>query len=249
MQAVILAAGRGSRMKEATADKPKCLNELLGRSLLHWQLKALKEAQIENILVVTGYLSEKIAGDFQTVKAPHWTSSNMVETLRNASAWLEKMPTVVSYSDIVYCSDHVKSLIDTQYDIAITYDKLWEKLWSVRFEDPLSDAEIFLEENGILKEIGQRATNISEIHGQYMGLLYFTPKGWGLIKNLLNEFSQDEINALDMTALLNICLTKKIQIGAIPVYGKWCEADSMKDIEVYQQKIVQEQIWSHDWRS
>jgi hypothetical protein len=44
MRAIILAAGRGSRMKALTSDKPKCLVELRGRSLLERQLEALRGA-------------------------------------------------------------------------------------------------------------------------------------------------------------------------------------------------------------
>ena len=60
--AIILAAGRGSRMKELTEEKPKCLVELAGKPLLHWQLSALRAAQHERILVVRGYASSCIHG-------------------------------------------------------------------------------------------------------------------------------------------------------------------------------------------
>ena len=42
MKAIILAAGRGSRMNELTYDKPKCLIEINGKTLLDWQLEAIK---------------------------------------------------------------------------------------------------------------------------------------------------------------------------------------------------------------
>ena len=51
MKAIILAAGRGSRMKGLTDEKPKCLNKLLNRSLFDWQLSALRAAGISNIVV------------------------------------------------------------------------------------------------------------------------------------------------------------------------------------------------------
>ena len=55
MNAIILAAGRGSRMKNLTSDKPKCLVQLNGKTLIQWQLDALNQAGISNIAVVTGY--------------------------------------------------------------------------------------------------------------------------------------------------------------------------------------------------
>ena len=51
-RALILAAGRGSRMKEGTAEKPKCLNKIAGRPLLNWQLDALKAAGVDKVGLV-----------------------------------------------------------------------------------------------------------------------------------------------------------------------------------------------------
>ena len=60
--AIILAAGRGSRMRELTDTKPKCLLELAGRPLLHWQLDALRDAGVERIVLVRGYAAHTLVG-------------------------------------------------------------------------------------------------------------------------------------------------------------------------------------------
>ena len=61
MKAIILAAGRGSRMKSLTDEQPKCLIELRGKTLLEWQLGALREAGIAEIGIVTGYKRELLS--------------------------------------------------------------------------------------------------------------------------------------------------------------------------------------------
>ncbi|WP_291325457.1 phosphocholine cytidylyltransferase family protein [Desulfovibrio sp. UCD-KL4C] len=248
MQAIILAAGRGSRMKEATKDLPKCLVELMGKPLLHWQLEALRKGGSSDILVVRGYLAEKLSGDFSTVDNLRWADSNMVETMRHASAWLGKGPSIIAYSDIVYSAEHVQALNKSKYDISITYDSLWENLWKIRFEDPLSDAETFREADGKLLEIGGKATSIDEIKGQYMGLLRLTSRGWAIFSDLFSELGQKKVDKLDMTALLRLLLDKGIEIGAVSVAGKWAEVDSMEDLIVYENILAQTKAWSHDWR-
>jgi choline kinase len=54
-RAVILSAGKGSRLLPLTADRPKCLIELAGKTLLEWQLDALSAGGIREIVVVTGF--------------------------------------------------------------------------------------------------------------------------------------------------------------------------------------------------
>lgn len=60
-KAIILAAGRGSRMKDLTDDKPKCMVEYKNKPLINWQTDSLSEAGINEIGVVVGYKKEKIS--------------------------------------------------------------------------------------------------------------------------------------------------------------------------------------------
>ena len=59
-KAIILSAGKGSRLLPLTAERPKCLIDLSGRSLLEWQLDTLQEAGIGDIVVVTGFAEELV---------------------------------------------------------------------------------------------------------------------------------------------------------------------------------------------
>ncbi len=251
-QAVILAAGRGSRMLDRTREKPKCLIPLAGKPLLHWQVQALKEAGVKRVTVVTGYLGETLHGDFERLDNPRWHETNMVSTLRCAHAVLEQEPSIISYSDIVYRPDHVQKLAACPEDIAISYDTLWLGLWSLRFADPLSDAETFRQQDGLLAVIGQRTGSLADIQGQYMGLLKTTPAGYRRIEEYLNTLAPEAVDSLDMTALLSRLLACGVRIGAVPVSGGWCEADDGKDIEAYEKALRDAELqgipWSHDWR-
>ena len=59
-KAIILSAGKGSRLLPLTADRPKCLVELSGRSLLEWQLDALEAAGVGDVVVVTGFRDDLV---------------------------------------------------------------------------------------------------------------------------------------------------------------------------------------------
>lgn len=59
MRAILLAAGMGTRLRPLTLDTPKSLIIVNGKPLLERQIEFLKEVGVEEIIVVTGYLSEK----------------------------------------------------------------------------------------------------------------------------------------------------------------------------------------------
>ncbi len=249
---VILAAGRGSRMRELTAEHPKCLVRLAGKPLLEWQVSALRGAGVERLLVVRGYAASCLQGPFETVDNPRWEETNMLASLLCADGFARDVfahgaeRLVVSYSDIVYHTGHVRKLLTCPSDIAITYDTEWESLWSLRFGNPLLDAETFYQENGILKEIGGKPQTLDDIHGQYMGLFCFSPSGWESVTQLCRSLG-NAVDKTDMTSFLRLLLAQDTPIGAVPVAGKWCEADSSADLHAYENALAQGN-WIHDWR-
>lgn len=246
--AVILAAGRGSRMKGLTEEKPKCLLELAGRPLLHWQLDAVHAAGITDVRVVRGYRASLLTGDFITVDNPRWADTNMVQTLLCALPHINDRITLVSYADIVYKSAHVQALLDTPGDICLTYDTDWEALWRLRNENPLDDAENFCAASGKLLDIGGQAKSLAGIQGQYMGLLKFSPKGQRKVNEYMASLPQAVADKLDMTSLLKCLLTKGADIRVCAVSGGWCECDTEDDIRKYEQVMRRPEHWSHDWR-
>ncbi len=167
-------------MKSMTSEMPKCLVALKGRPLLEWQIGALREAGIADIAIVTGYRRDMLSPyGLMEFHNPRWAETNMVTSLACATEWLATGPVIVSYSDIFYEASAIRLLSACTGDLAITYDPHWERLWRQRFADPLDDAETFrLDPEGNLADIGGKPGHLSEIEGQYMGLLRFTPGSW-----------------------------------------------------------------------
>ena len=91
MKGVILAAGKGSRLGNYTTDLPKSLLPLndKGDTLLDYNLNILKKFNLESIIVVTGFNSNKIeehivenfAGKVEIVYNPFWDNCNVLGSL------------------------------------------------------------------------------------------------------------------------------------------------------------------------
>lgn len=237
MKAIILASGRGRRMKELTNERPKCLVELRGKALLDWQLDAIYSAGIKEIAIVTGYKRELLTGrGLVEFYNPRWAETNMVSSLACAEDWLQTGPCIISYSDIFYNPSAVKSLMKCNASLAVTYDPNWLKLWTLRFFNPLLDAETFrLNLKGTLTEIGSKPKSVDEIQGQYMGLLRFTPDGWEEVVRIRSKLSAVKCDQISMTSILQMVIeAKKISVHAIPYDEIWGEIDSKADLAVYE---------------
>jgi choline kinase len=237
MKAIILAAGRGSRMKNLTEERPKCLVELRGKALLDWQLDALRAAGISEISVVTGYkrelLSQRGLVEFHNER---WAETNMVASLACAESWLRAEPCIVSYSDIFYHTSPVRSLIACTASLAVTYDPGWLELWTGRFGDPLLDAETFrLNPDHTLAEIGNKPKSVNEVEGQYMGLLRLTPEAWAEISRIRQDLPQLERDKMHMTSTLQkVIEANRMPIVAISCYGRWGEIDTIEDFLYFE---------------
>ncbi len=219
-----------------TEERPKCMVELGGRPLLEWQTAALGIAGVKDVAVVTGWRKELLENRVATTfHNPRWAQTNMVMSLACAAPWLETSPCIVSYSDIFYPPGAVSALAACGADIAITYDPDWLSLWSRRFSDPLSDAETFRTgASGKIIEIGNRATSLDQIKGQYMGLLRFTPAGWKTVTAYLSTLNPDARDKLDMTSLLRGLIGGGSAIQSVGISGRWGEADTVEDLALYQ---------------
>lgn len=233
MKAIILAAGRGSRMKKLTEERPKCLVELHGKTLLDWQLEALRGAGITEISIVTGYKRELLNNrGLVEFHNDRWEETNMVSSLACAQAWLREEPCIVSYSDIFYSPTAVQSLMTCGESLAITYDPNWLELWTRRFGDPLLDAETFrLTPEQYLAEIGNTPRSVDEIEGQYMGLLLFTPNGWAEVERIRYLMTAEQSDRSHMTGTLQrVIEAKNINVKAIRYEGRWGEIDTVDDL-------------------
>lgn len=91
MEAIILAAGRGTRLRPLTVDVPKCLLRVQGRTIIQHQLTALQVPAVERVWVVIGHQApsvEAVLGELDlripvlSVLNPQYESTNALWSLR-----------------------------------------------------------------------------------------------------------------------------------------------------------------------
>lgn len=234
-RALILAAGRGKRMGNATIDVPKCLLEIDGKSLLERQIAVLQSAGISEIAIATGYKRELLFSySFEEFYNKYWDTTNMVYSLMNAHEWLKKGDCIITYSDILYDVEILRSLMDSTHDLTVAYYTNWRELWSKRFKDPLNDLENFkISDTDQIYHIGGRASSLEEIEGQYMGIIKTTPRSWNDIEFFLSELDKNILHKIDMTSLLSRLIQEKnFKIFGLKHSGLFYEFDTLTDIDL-----------------
>lgn len=253
MYYIILAAGRGSRLKSLTEERPKTMVELNHKGLIEYilaSLTSIKNKESLKGMIVTGYKREKLnpfIDKFQLKEFinQEYATTNMVYSLALTLSELKdiysKNPNekvMISYSDTIFHPAIIFKLSMAKEDIAIAADKNWLDYWSQRFSDPLSDAETFkINSLGNLLEIGFKPKSLNDIEGQYTGLLLFQGQGLKTLIDYLDAYMNKQLhfegkdyrNAY-LTDLLQYFLNKNITIKPIFFEEPWIEVDSEIDL-------------------
>lgn len=246
--AIIIAAGRGSRLRPFTDHAPKCLLSFAGRRLIDWQLASLRANGIERIGIVRGYLKDTLSG----LGLPHWdnqrwSETNMVYSLLCARDALITADTVlVAYADIVYEPKIIASLLRARDDISITVDRDWLALWRIRFSDPLSDAEsLRMGRDKEILDIGRKVSSFDDIEAQYMGLLKFTAKGIRAFLDFCDNKLGRGVEKAAMTDVLAELVRAGTAVRGVEVSGGWLEFDCSTDVSAYEKLRESGQLSRH----
>jgi choline kinase len=236
-RAVILAAGRGSRLEGETRDRPKCLVQVLGQSLLSWQVDSLRTAGISDIAVVGGYRAQLLKTHTDTVLInERWAVTAMVASLRIAVEAMG-LPLLVSYSDIYYTADAVRPFLG-RHDLAVGYVQDWLPAWYSRYNDPKTDAEtFFVDEQGLVQDIGGQISDLATTNGQFCGLYSMSAAAWSVLERLEHEQVID-IDQLSSTEMLSVLVGQGIELHGLAVDGPWFEIDTPRDLEFARQMLA-----------
>ena len=125
MQAIILAAGQGTRLRPLTNDIPKTLVDLNGQPILWWILNSLPK-KISEIILVTGYHGNVIEKTFgrefngRPIKYIHQTELNgTAGALWQAKISIGAEPFLVLHGDNIYAKDDLEKLVELPLALGI----------------------------------------------------------------------------------------------------------------------------------
>ena len=232
----------GSRLGTLTNDKPKCMIKLLGQTLIERQIKIFNNCNINDITIVTGYMSEMIdIPDVNYVKNKNYETTNINESLFCA---LEpsSSPILVTYSDIVFEQKIIQQMLEFTGDVGLAVNLNWKKCYQNRNMHPLSEAENVLVENGKILQIRKNISKSLENQqiGEFLGIMMLSSEHVKILLERYSYLKKNHVGAFhNSSSLSNAYMTDMLQdaincgINVNPIFteGKWCEVDTPEDLK------------------
>ena len=132
MQAIILAAGMGKRLKELTQNNTKCMVKVNGVTLIDRMLHQIERQHLSRIIIVVGYEGQKLIDyirtlDIQTpityINNPIYDKTNNIYSLALAKDWLVEDDTLLFESDLIFEDSVLDALISDPRETLALVDK------------------------------------------------------------------------------------------------------------------------------
>jgi L-glutamine-phosphate cytidylyltransferase len=226
-------------MGTLTEDLPKGMLSINGRTLIERQLEALRNAGLNDIVIVTGYQAEKIGyAGIRYCHNPEYATTNMIESLLCARSEMTD-DIMVAYSDIIYTSELAHTVASSSCDIGVAVDEAWRDYWLARYDTTETDLEsLSVSENGLITEIGKPVERSEGLLYRYIGLLKFSRQG---LHDLLAIYDRKKAerscwsqsgNVFEkgyMTDLMNEAIVSGLPVSPIITSGGWLEFDTEQD--------------------
>lgn len=232
--AILLSAGQGSRMLPLTAERPKCLIDFSGRSLLEWQIEMLARGGVKRIDVVTGFMTDMVDAviaaiddsrvDVRTCFNPFYKVADNL-----GSCWIAREAMAGDFlilnGDTLVSEEVVRRVQQgSEWPIAVTVD--------VKLAYDSDDMKVSRQADGRLERIGKTLTQ-AESNAESIGFLAFRGEGSALFRDAVRAAMRTPEGVQHWYLKVIDSLAPTGKVGTVSIEGLgWAEVDFLNDIEI-----------------
>lgn len=243
MHAIILAAGRGSRLAQHNPEgDPKCLMEFGGRSLLARHLDLLYRLGIRQVDLVVGYEADRIIDHIGTLASrpdvafhfnPRYEMGSVLSLWAAQETLNSGKPVLVMDADVLYHPDILRRLLETKIENCYLLDRNF-----LPGDEPVKIAI----RNGVMVEFRKQLAQGLEYDtlGESIGFFRFGPECAAAIARECTRFEVEGLgDAPHEEALRTVLLSKPEMFGFEDVSGlPWIEIDFPEDVQRSTDEIL-----------
>ncbi len=225
MKAIILAAGKGTRLGVLTRLIPKCLLRVGGIPILQIIVELLDRQKIEDIVVVTGFKEDKIKDllrdKVKYLRNPFYSITGVISSLWFARNEIIGEDCLIIHADTLFHPDILRELLDHPGDLVLPID--FSKCAKEEMKVKVSNDRVV--------EIN-KTMDPSEAHGEFIGVFKL---GKNLSKKFVNAM-EDILKNEDFHEFYELAIQKLIDDGVCASFIKtgerfWVEIDFPEDLE------------------
>lgn len=238
MQAIILAAGMGKRLKKLTENNTKCMIKVNGVTLIERLLRQLEKQNLSRIIIVVGYEGQKLIDYIATLKIqtsikfvdnPDYSKTNNIYSLFLAKDYLCAEDTLLFESDLIFEDSILDSLIKDPRDTLAVVDK---------YESWMDGTCLKIDSNdNIEKFIPGKKINFSKVSSyyktvniykfsKYFSETHYVPFLDAYTKALGNNEYYEQV--LRIITLLDVPVIKAKRLNG----ELWYEIDDIQDLDI-----------------
>lgn len=246
MQAIILAAGMGKRLKELTQDRTKCMVQVNGVALIDRMLHQIESRHLSRIVIVVGYEGEKLMKYIDTlgirtpivyVQNPIYDKTNNIYSLALAKDYLCQDDTLLFESDLIFEDAVIDQLLDDPRETLALVDKYesWMDGTCVKLGPDDSIASFVPSTNFRFEEAHEyyKTVNIYKF-GRHFSRTHYVPFLEAYSKALGNNEYYEQV-------LRVIAMLDDPEIRAKRLNGQlWYEIDDIQDLDIASSMFAQD---------
>jgi|LSQX01.1.fsa_nt_gb choline kinase len=239
MQALILAAGMGTRLGKYTEKIPKCMIEISNISLIERVAESLIAAGIERLVVVVGYKSSVLSTFIKDrldkfhvdiIDNPLYATTNNIYTLYLARKEMIDDDTILLEADLIFANDLISSLCHDIYpNMAVidNYDPKWMSGTVVEIDQAKSVTSFIPKKEIDIEKTTDyyKTVNIYKFSREFSKELLIPELCHEVERGQLNEYYETVLGKI--TKNLGPCLTGFLMEGR-----KWFEIDDENDYNI-----------------
>jgi choline kinase len=232
-RAIILSAGQGSRLLPLTADDPKCLIEFSGKTLLDWQIDALIDNGVDDIIVVTGFREHKVSraiaarpdrgARIRTLFNPFYQVADNLGTVWMAREYMDRDFLLLN-GDTLIAPSLVRQLLSrATAPITVTVDE----------KPSYDDDDMKVRRDGDrLMAIG-KTLGAAETNAESIGMLLFRGSGSRTFVDKVEAVMRTPEGTSNWYLKVIDRLASETEIGTVSIKGhRWGEVDFPADLDV-----------------
>ena len=236
--AIVLAASQGNNLHELTADRPKAMLSIGGKSLLRRLTDKFKRHAINKVTVVAGYKADSInvSGIDIRLNEAYADTGELSSIVCARDAFHDDM--VIVYGDLLFRSYILRDLLENDADFVVVVDSASvsghmsgtpDYAYCSRENDhAMFRHDVELEHISEKNEDNSRG----QPSGRWIGMLRVNNQGKKWLDEALHELQKrSNFNQLNIPDLLNYLIEQGKKITVHYIHGHWLDVNSLEDID------------------